>query len=213
MIPDNYAFGYPRQCSRCVNISGCEISLRVGPYFKQGDGLKVMLIGQDPTIHKKPERVSEVLMLNEPNSQLSRWLKNLFGSENFNSLNLYATNLVKCSFPQPPSRTIEGALKFLQPYFQNCRDYLSAEVMSFQPDFVLALGEAAHKLFISILDNYADIPGSMQAAFNGQFIKARLQGFEFDYSPCLHIQSFRVAETYGESVKEFKQGLLSYFRK
>ncbi len=210
-MDNNYSFGYPQQCTRCVNISGCEISLRVAPYLKQGDGPKVMLIGQDPTLYNKPERVTHVLMLNESNSQLSRWLKGLFGTENFDSLTLYATNLVKCSFPEPPSRVKEGGLKFLRPYFENCSDYLSKELLNFRPDFVLTLGEPAHKLFISMLDNSIEIPGSMQAAFTGQFIKVNLQGFAFDYSPCLHIKTFRVAEVYGESVKLFKQGLSNYF--
>jgi len=75
----------------------------------------------------------------------------------------------------------------------------------------LALGEPAHKLFVSILDNQSDIPGSMRAAFTGQFIKAKFNGFGFDYSPCLHIKTFRVAEVYGESVQRFKQGIVAYF--
>lgn len=208
---NNYSFGYPQQCTWCANIATCEMNLQVAPYFKPGVGKRVMLIGQDPTIFKQPERVNQVLMLDQPNGQLSRWLKTLFGEETFSLLTVYATNLVKCSFAKPPSTMSEGGLKFLQPYFQNCKAYLSDELLSFGPDVVLTLGEPAHKLFISILDNRGDLPPSMQSAFTGQFIKARLGDLEFDYSPCLHIKTFRVAEVYGESVKKFKQGVSAYF--
>ena len=210
-MTDNFSFGYPKQCVRCASLSKSEIALRVAPHYKEGNGLRVILIGQDPTIFNQPERVSEVLMLNEPNAQLSRWLKKMFGKANFQALTLYATNLVKCSFAKPPSISGEGGLKFLKPYFQNCKDYLAEELLNFKPKFVLTLGEPTHKLFVSILDNQNDIPGSMQAAFTGQFIKAKFDGLEFDYSPCLHIKTFRVAEVYGDSVQRFKQGISAYF--
>jgi hypothetical protein len=77
----------------------------------------------------------------------------------------------------------------------------------------LTLGEPAHKLFITILDNTEIIEDSMQASFTGEFMKAEINGVKFDYSPCLHIKTFRVAEVYGESVKLFKEGLHNYFRK
>ena len=170
-----------------------------------------MFIGQDPTIFKGPERVKYVLMLDEPNSQLSRWFRDLIGHQSYDSLTVYATNLVKCTFAKPPSTMREGGLKFLQPYFQNCKDYLSDEIAKFKPTCVLALGEPAHKLFSSMLDNRDVIPITMQGAFTGQFIKARLSGMEFDYSPCLHIKTFRVAEVYGESVKTFKDRIKEYF--
>ena len=210
---DNFLFGYPKQCLRCTNFSPNGVELRVVPHFKQGGNLRVMLIGQDPTIFNQPERVKEVLMLNEPNGQLTRWLKEIFGAENFQAVTLYATNLVKCSFVKPPSTSAEGGLNFLKPYFDNCKEYLANELLNFKPDCVLTLGEPAHKLFITLLDNRSDIPDSMKTAFTGQFIRAQFKGFEFDYSPCLHIKTFRVAEVYGEGVQRFKQGISSYFIK
>ncbi len=209
---NNFLFGYPEKCTRCASLSSSEIKLRVIPHYKQGGNLCVMLIGQDPTIFNQPERVKEVLMLNESNGQLSRWLKQIFGADNFRAVTLYATNLVKCSFLKPPSTLSGGGLRFLKSYFDNCKDYLAHELLSFKPDCVLTLGEPAHKLFITILDNQKDMPDSMQTAFTGQFLRARFKGLEFDYSPCLHIKTFRVAEVYGESVQRFKEGVSSYFK-
>ncbi len=215
MTIDGFAFRYPRECTRCANIPASPTSrlvgLRVEPFLKVGSGLRVMLVGQDPTIARRPDRVKQVLMLNQRNGQLSRWLEGIFGAKNFETITLYATNVVKCTFSNPPSRMLEGGLKFLRPYFGNCGQYLPDEVLGFRPQCVITLGEPAHKLFISLLDNADEIPLEMKSAFTGQFMRVRLQGFEFDYSPCLHIQTFRVAETYGSKVEGFKQGLLAYF--
>lgn len=214
-MTDSFSFGYPEQCTKCASISPnlhCQlVGLKVGPFIQQGGGLKVMLIGQDPTIFRKPERVKKALMLDQPNAQLKCWLKDLFGDRNFQSLTLYATNLVKCTYSAPPSTAPGGGLEILRPYFENCREYLVEELLTFQPRVVLTLGEPTHQLFVSLLDNRDVIPDNMQKAFTGQFTKARFKGFEFDYSPCLHIKTFRVAEVYGEKVQAFKRGVLAYF--
>jgi len=151
-------------------------------------------------------------MLDDPNSQLSRWLREeVFGRKSFNSLTLYATNLVKCSLERLPSTARQGGLRFLQPYFENCRDYLFDEISEFRPTLVLTLGEPAHKLFVTTLDHCESIADRMKDAFTGTFVRAKFRGTEFDYSPCLHIQTFRVAHTYGDRLKRFKKGLAAYF--
>lgn len=114
-------YGYPIECSDCNTFlskpKGIE---RIDPYHKTGDKLKLLLIGQDPTIFDEPERVNTVLMLNETkgkNGQLRKWLeKELFGKENFDNIEIYATNLVKCQFDQPPTTRYEGALESIK-YF------------------------------------------------------------------------------------------------
>ena len=201
---DNDSFGYPTQCNACKLNSENLIGLKVEPYYRPGNKFKLMLIGQDPTIFNRPERVKKVLMLDEPKGQLKKWLSDLFGEKAFSSITIYATNLVKCTFKKPPSLIKGGGLRFLIPYFQNCRQYLGTELVEFKPDLVLTLGEASHKLFRTIMDNANEIKESMQKAFTGRTIKAHYNGIAFDYSPCLHIKTFRVAETYGRQIGEFK---------
>ena len=87
---DEYIFGYPKSCKKCTNISASEPKLQVAPFYRLKGQLRLMLIGQDPTIYRKPERVKHVLMLDQPNGQLSRWLKTLLGKKNYDSLTLYA---------------------------------------------------------------------------------------------------------------------------
>ena len=164
---DPYAFGYPRQCSKCAAFSICTVSLQVAPYYRGGNGLRLMLIGQDPTIRRKAERVKHVLMLDQANGQLSRWLKTLFGAKRFEALTLYATNLVKCTLGVVPSNAQQGGLTFLKPYFENCRAYLLQEIGQFKPDVVLTLGEPAHILLTKEFGKDQHIPQSMKQAFTG----------------------------------------------
>ena len=205
-------FGYPRQCAICkksVTLIEGNLDLIVKPFYQKGNDFRLMLIGQDPTIFVDRERVKQVLMLDERNGQLGRWLENLLGKENFANFTVYATNLIKCSFPRPPS-TYRGK-HFLKPYFENCRSHLVKEVTSFRPNLVLTFGEPAHRYFITLLDNKEQIGNTMQSAFGNEkgFFKTQISGFEFTYSPSLHIKTFRVAETYGQKIEKFKNTLLN----
>ena len=198
---DAYDFGYPRECHNCIGCSKA-VHLRVEPYLQESGSTRIMLVGQDPTIARNPERVTHVLMLNEKNGQLRRWLADLLGEENFNSSTLYATNVVKCSFDSPP-----GTLRVLKPYFDSCKHYLIDEIIRFQPQVLLTFGESAHRLLIRILDNDKEFREPMKEAFTGRFQEGRLRGVRFRYSPCLHIKTFRVADTYGDKAKRFRVSL------
>jgi len=207
-VNDAYSFGYPPRCNDCAAItSDPGRTLRVEPFHKPGGPFRLMLIGQDPTVRKRPDRVTQVLMLNKPSGQLHRWLRNLIGEAAFDQVTIYATNVVKCSFSRPPSEFDQGGLKFLEPYADKCRRHLAKEVANYRPGLVISLGEPSHKIFRLVLDNPEVVVSTMQGAFTGQFVQASIGGIAFDYTPCLHIQTFRVAETYGARVDAFKQGL------
>ncbi len=202
-----YKFGYPRQCERCESILGGGLKFPSPYYNNVTSRKKVMLIGQDSYIHKEPDRVGCVLMLDEENGQLKRWLDGLLGENIFEKTELYATNIVKCPVKRESSTSPKRILNLLKPCFDNCRNLLIDEITQFKPKLVLTFGEPAHKLFIAILSSRKGIGDSMHEAFTGEFIKAKIGNITFDYSPCLHIRTFRVAETYGEPVKKFKAGL------
>jgi uracil-DNA glycosylase family 4 len=212
-------YGYPIECKDCAIFESKPKNLsRIDPFHKTGKGLKLLLIGQDPTIFEEPDRVNTVLMLNETkgrNGQLRKWLeRELFGVENFNKIEIYATNLVKCQFDSPPTLSKGGALKFLKPRFNFCKKHLEKEIENFKPDVVLTLGESAHKLFFKeIKITEGELKGKMKNDFTGKFIQAKFGDIEFSYSPCLHIKTFRVAETYGKQVYDFKNGLNERLKK
>jgi len=211
-MADGYAFGYPKECDKCKNPSLSVITgPKVMPFFKEGSGPRLMLVGQDPTIYRKPERVKYVLMLNEENGQLSRWLTSLLGEDNYRRAEIYATNLIKCSFAAPPSLAEHGGYSLLLSYFENCKSHLYLELTNYRPSVVLVFGEPGHRMFKSILDNSDQIADSMREAFTGEFVRAMFANLDFDYSPCLHIKTYRVADTYGEKVRAFNSCIRKYF--
>ena len=204
---DIYSFGYPEQCDRCKNLPYVKLKLPRPYHNNVTSTRKVMLIGQDPHIHRDPDRVECVLMLNQGNGQLARWLRDVLGEHGFNEVELYATNMVKCPVKRESSTTARGVLSLLQSCFDYCKDYLVEEIESFQPTMVLTLGEPAHKLFFPILDNSNLVKGSMKEDFTGQFIQASVRSVAFRYSPCLHIKTYRIADTYGKQVERFRYNL------
>ncbi len=199
-----FLFGYPKECDECSCLNDSGRSLKVLPFYQEGGPFRLMLIGQDPTIRRRAERVKHVLMLDDENSQLSRWLHRLFEQKNFNSITIYATNVVKCSFSKPPSDFKGGGYKFLKKYAEKCRPYLAMEVKSFKPDLVITLGQPTHQIFREVLDDSTVLDSRMKEAFTGNFKTVSIDKYKFDYSPCLHIQTFRVAETYGQKLFKFK---------
>lgn len=204
---DNYKFGYPSQCDKCKDLPYIKLKLPTPYHNNVTSSKRVMLIGQDPYIYRDPDRVKCVFMLDQENGQLSKWLNDILGEDIFRGTELYATNVVKCPVKRESSASQKRVISLLQPCFYNCKDYLIKEITNFKPTIVLTFGEPAHKLFISILNNDDSIKDSMKEAFTGEFIKANIRNVSFQYSPCLHIRTYRVAYTYGKQVDEFKINL------
>lgn len=205
---DEYDYGYPFTCKLCTDLFHNCPSLTAKPYLIENGNPRLMLIGQDPTI-RSGRGVNRVLDLDNENGQLRRWLISVFGESIFDTFTLYATNLVKCTLEQPPAEN--NALKLLQTYFRYCQTYITREIALFKPDFVLSFGEPAHELFFQILSDPGDLTSSMRKDFTGTFSKVRVGQTSFLYSPCLHIRTFMVAETYGDKVKDFKMNIKQYF--
>ncbi len=207
---DEYDYGYPLKCKLCTDLFQNCPTLTAKPYLIVNGSSRLMLVGQDPTI-KSGRGVNRVLDLDNENGQLRRWLINVFGESIFDTFTLYATNLVKCTLEQPSSES-NNAFKSLQTYFRYCKTYISREITLFKPDFVLTFGEPAHELFFEILNDPGDLTSSMRKDFTGMLSKVRVGKTSFFYSPCLHIRTFRVADTYGEKVKDFKINIKQYLR-
>lgn len=198
-------YGYPLpDCKLCETYGACNPT--VEPFYQSGNKTRLMVIGQDPTIYKDPERVKAVLMLDDKKSKLSIWLRNMFGVENFEKITIYATNTVKCFLSKPPSSDKSNGYKVLQKYFSNCKNYLLNEITNYKPDVVITLGEPTHKLFLQLLHS-KEIKEKMKDSFTGEFYDCCINNVSFKYSPCLHITTFRIAETYGKTIDNFIDNL------
>jgi len=202
---NNGPFGYPSGCNDCASLEKCEFATM--PHIRENPGKKkLMLIGQDPTIRDRTKKVEEVLMLNKKGSQLYRFINDIF-ADNFQ---IYATNVVKCKLSEKLFDRTEGGYKFLKPYFDKCKKYLMIEIATYKPDFIITLGESAHQLFCELIDKSTPINRKMKTAFDGTFKKIRIRDLETDYSPLLHIKTYRVAITYGDKVKAFNYVIKNY---
>lgn len=144
-------------------------------------------------------------MLNKDNGSLSRWLKDLIGKDNLNNITIYATNAVKCILEKFPSGE-DKPIEYLMEYYDNCKDYLRNEIIRYKPDILLSFGETTHTLLRSILDSPEEVEEKMKKAYDGKFRTVSVNGNNFKYSPCLHIKTYRVAETYGKKVEQFQIG-------
>ena len=199
-------FGYPSECTKCSH-DNCELTITGGFYGGNTD-FRLMLIGQDPTIRNKNRTVNSVLMLDNKGSQLYRWLSEIFGADTFEAITKYATNVVKCTFDKTPQNK-----STLERFFKNCKGYLEKEITTFKPDLVLTFGEPAHQLFRTLLEpSSTEIEPKMKNALNGNFPEVSIKNTTFKYSPSLHIQTYRVANTYGSAVENFTNNLREYIK-
>ena len=196
----NNHYGYPSSCNKCESCR-----LVTVPYVMTGKNTKrIMLIGQDPTIANGNKTAKMVLMLNEENGQLYRWLNGIFLGK-LKAFNIYATNAVKCVLDEAP---LPIKQKYLQRYFDLCKVHLRTEMNTYKPHVVITFGEPAHILFSQLLRKDSSFFAKMTKDFDGKFHPVvSIDGISFDYSPCLHIKTFRVAETYGEKIEIFKSQL------
>jgi len=171
-----------------------------------------MLIGLDPTIKKDPEKVKSVLMMDDGSKgQLYKWLEGLF-DDCFDNINLYATNVLKCTMISKPTSSSAKLKELKKELFENCKRFLIEEISCYKPTHIITFGELTHQLFIEIISG-SKPKKRMKEAFNGSFQNISILGENYKYSPCVHITTYRVAETYGEKVKAFKDRIKKEFEK
>ena len=187
--------GFPRDCDICVqakiNTHLFEGSLELDLRPVKGADPSVMLVGQDPTIAKG--KIYSVLDLENPKSRLYKYIVGeILQPAGIKIDNIYATDLVKCRFPnnQTPkiiSKSNDITIKeFLTPFFFNCRQWLFQELRDFHPKIVVSFGEPVHQLLVGQFS--WDVPSRMKDAF-GDVYDVRLLGDSTYYAPCIHINS------------------------
>lgn len=121
----------------------------VPPYIGT-DEIKLVVIGQDPTVRNLESRknVACTLNLNKQNSALYRYIKRLCDGLGITMENVYATNLFKYFYSIPPANTPEVLKSHLQPSLELLKEELSE--LSLPTDCLLiTLGEPVLKLLLN----------------------------------------------------------------
>jgi Uracil DNA glycosylase superfamily. len=201
--------GYPEKCNICVKEGtkaelfkgGLELSVR--PFWK-GNNPKVMLVGLNPTLANK--QVRTVFDLDNKDSQIFKYISHDILEPTRIKLNehIYATNLVKCTFPykQEPRVICEKSSgkkdnqtvkKFLSPFFQNCKKYFKEEINQINPKVVIFFGEVPHQLIVEEFDLQSQkVDKDMKKAFSNIY-RVNILDRELLYVPCIRLKVKRRA--------------------
>ncbi|MFC2026835.1 uracil-DNA glycosylase family protein [Chloroflexota bacterium] len=151
---DSYNFGYPASCTLCSEIwHGYLITPRLEAKPYVGSSPKIFLIGQDPTLTNRNS--TTVFELDRENSPLHKYIeKEILAPLGFTIDDIYATNAVKCTFPNRTPAQWAKMMKippenFLRPFFRKCRKYLTREIVRLKPRIIIAFGQPTHRLLLS----------------------------------------------------------------
>ncbi len=210
--------GYPEACDICIKqkiyagVLEGGIKLSTKPF--KGNNPKVMLVGLNPTLVK--EQVSYVFDLHNKNSPIRRYIiDDILKPTGLRIEDIYATNLVKCTFLQEPRAICkeimdkddnETVKDFLFPFFQNCRQHFKAEVYEIKPKILLSFGEIPHQLLVEEFGlDKQKVEKEMKKAFSNIY-PVSLLDHDILYGPCIR-QKAKVHPYLNSLFPEFVQNL------
>lgn len=120
----------------------------VPPYIGGGE-IKLVIIGQDPTVKnpKSRKNITSTLNLNKPKSALLRYIDGICSGLGITMENVYATNLFKYFYSASPAGTPEVLQSHLEPNLKLLKDELSDLNLS-TDCLVITLGEPVLRLLL-----------------------------------------------------------------
>lgn len=121
----------------------------VPPYIGGGE-IKLVIIGQDPTVRnpKSRKNITCTLNLNKPKSALYRYIDGICSGLGITMENVYATNLFKYFYSTPPAGTPEVLQSHLESNLKLLKDELSDLNLSTDCP-IITLGEPVLKLLLN----------------------------------------------------------------
>lgn len=120
------------------------------PPFSGKDKIKLVVIGQDPTVRnpKSRKNITCTLNLNKPKSALYRYIDSICNGLGITMENVYATNLFKYFYSITPANTPEVLKLHLQPNLELLKKELSSLCLP-TGCLVITLGEPVLKLLLN----------------------------------------------------------------
>ncbi len=123
--------------NRIVNTLG-----PVAP-FQIGNEIKLIIIGQDPTVKNEKSREKITCTLNlDKTGALKNYISNVCKGLNLELSNIYATNVFKYFYTIPPAQT----MYVLQAHLQPNLELLNSELAAFPNAKIITLGEPVLQL-------------------------------------------------------------------
>lgn len=118
----------------------------VPPFNKDGKDIKLIIIGQDPTIRNVERRKGITTTLNlDKSGALRIYVEEICNGLNISLSNVYATNVFKYFYTIPPAQTFEVLEKHLSPNLV----LLEKELSNFPNCPIITLGEPVLQLLVS----------------------------------------------------------------
>ncbi len=120
-----------------------DTSLLPIPPFRISNKIKLIILGQDPTV-KKPEsreKIEYTLNLDRAGA-LKHYIKKICNQLEIEFENIYATNIIKYFYSDPPART----LSVLKSHLPENLELLKQEIVIYQKCPILILGQPALQL-------------------------------------------------------------------
>lgn len=183
----------------------------VPPYIGT-DEIKLVVIGQDPTVRnpKSRKNVTCTLNLNKQNSALYRYIKRLCDGLGITMENVYATNLFKYFYSTPPANTPEVLRSHLQPNLELLKEELSSLCLP-TGCLVITLGEPVLKLLLNqnVPNNEKKVrfywgydSRTKEPNRNFRFVEKSKNALAYRLYPFCHQPSMR---------KEFYKGMMEHY--
>ena len=113
--------------------------------------IKLVVIGQDPTVGstKTRAKITHALMLNDEKAKLTVFLSSVCAALGIRlGENVYATNLCKCFFTEPPRKV--KSPKLIQETGHEWLDILRGELALFPDAAVISLGEPVLDVLLEV---------------------------------------------------------------
>ena len=179
----------------------------IPPYSKAENisDIKLVFIGQDPTVRRKESRdqIKYTLNLDKENS-LKFYIKEVCKNLKIDiEKEVYATNLYKCFFSFPPAddETI------LTRQFKNWSDLLINELKIFKAPLIITIGEPLIKQLIysenKKVKYYWDYIGNTKSGGNFKYVESNENYLQKQFYPIAHQPTWNRNKFYKKYLKDY----------
>ena len=164
-----------------------DIQYSIIPPFVGQSKIKLIIIGQDPTIRKVERRNNIKYTLNlDKNGRLKTYIEKICKHLDCSINNIYATNLFKYFYTIPPADTLNILFKHVDKNL----DLLKEELENFPDAKTITLGQPVLQLLTyknNIVRKYWDYPNADTTQFSKCLANDNKLGR--DFYPFIHINS------------------------
>lgn len=179
-----------------------DMDLELVPPFKVSDDIRLIIIGQDPTVKNQLRRkyIKKTLNLDKSGGSLRNYIEKVICKAlDIDLNNVYATNIFKYFYETPPARTPDVMYKHLDMNLMLLRNEINA-----YPDVpVISLGEPVLQMLSK--DNYDKVRkywDYQKGSSGNNFRKCTDNDLDRPFYPFPH-QPSSVRKFYSETIKQY----------